>query len=139
MGCTVDIPGSTYTNTAQGTGPEALDMSSRFILRAPNFFLTAYAPDTVVDSLILPDSRDPRRCYVQNAWYTTSGRRPSEDEIRQWDQLEREVLEEDLRVMRMVAKGLECAAVNDGGVLSPVWESCIAAFYGELAEAMSDT
>ncbi len=138
MGCTVDIPGSTYTNAAQGTGPEALDMSSRFILRVPNLFLTTYAPDTVVDSLILPDSRDPRRCYVQNAWYTTSGRRPSDEEVRQWDTLEREVLEEDLRVMRMVAKGLECTAVNDGGVLSPVWESCIAAFYGELVAAMAD-
>jgi len=139
MGCTVDIPGSTYTNRARETGLEALDMSSRFILRSPNFFLTSYAPDTIVDSLILPDSRDPQRCYLQNAWYTTSGRRPSDDEIRQWDELELEVLEEDLRVMRMVAKGLECAAVDDGGVLSPVWESCIAAFYGELVEAMADS
>jgi phenylpropionate dioxygenase-like ring-hydroxylating dioxygenase large terminal subunit len=139
MGCTVDIAGSIYTNEAQEAGPEMLDMSSRFILRSPNFFLTTYAPDTVVDSLILPDSRDPRRCYLQNAWYTTSGRLPSEDEIRRWDELEREVLEEDLSVLRMVAKGLECAAVNDGGVLSPVWESCIASFYGELVEAMADT
>ena len=138
MGCTVDIPGSTYTNEARGSGLEALDMSSRFVLRAPNFFLTSYAPDTIVDSLILPDSRDPRRCYVQNAWYTTSGSQPSEAEIEQWDALEREVLEEDLRVMRMVAKGLESAAVNDGGVLSPAWESCVAAFYGELADAMAD-
>ena len=139
MGCTVDIPGSAYTNTARDGGSlEALDMSSRFILRSPNFFLTSYAPDTIVDSLILPDSRDPQRCYLQNAWYTTSGRRPSEEEIRQWDELEREVLEEDLRVMRMVAKGLECAAVDDGGVLSPVWESCIAAFYGELVDAMAE-
>ena len=39
---------------------------------------------------------------------------------------------------RMVAKGLECAAVNDGGVLSPVWEPCIAGFYGELVDAMAD-
>lgn len=138
MGCTVDIPGSRYTNEARGEGLEALDMSSRFFLRAPNFFLTSYAPDTIVDSLILPDARDPRRCYVQNAWYTTSGKRPSEAEIKQWDALEREVLEEDLRVMRMVAKGLECAAVNDGGVLSPAWESCIVGFYGELVDAMAD-
>ena len=138
MGCTVDIPGSTYTNKARGEGLEALNMSSRFFLRAPNFFLTSYAPDTIVDSLILPDSRDPQRCYVQNAWYTTSGKQLSEAEIKQWDELEREVLAEDLRVMRMVAKGLECAAVNDGGVLSPVWESCIAGFYGELVDAMAD-
>ena len=138
MGCTVDIAGSTYTNTARGSGLEALDMSSRFFLRSPNLFLTTYAPDTVVDTLILPDSRDPRRCYLQNAWYTTSGRRPGDDEIAQWDRLEREVLDEDLKVMRMVAKGLECAAVDDGGVLSPVWESCIAAFYGELVDAMVD-
>jgi len=139
MGCTVDIPGSTYTNEARGAGLEALDMSSRFVLRAPNFFLTSYAPDTIVDSLILPDSRDPRRCYVQNAWYTTSGSRPGDAEVEQWDRLEREVLEEDLRVMRAVAKGLECAAVNDGGVLSPAWESCIAAFYGELVDAIVDS
>jgi hypothetical protein len=38
----------------------------------------------------------------------------------------------------MVAKGLECTAVNDGGVLSPVWEPCIAGFYGELVDAMAD-
>jgi choline monooxygenase len=138
MGCTVEIAGSTYTNEARGEGLEALDMSSRFMLRSPNFFLTSYAPDTIVDSLILPDSRDPRKCYLQNAWYTTSGSRPGEEEIKQWDELEREVLEEDLRVMRMVAKGLECAVVNDGGVLSPAWESCIAAFYGELTDAMAD-
>ena len=92
----------------------------------------------MVDSLILPDARDPRKCYVQNAWYTTSGSRPSDDEIRQWEELEEEVLQEDLRVMGMVAKGLECTAINDGGVLSPVWESCIAAFYGELIDAMAD-
>ena len=139
MGCSVDIPGSTYSNEPrQGQGLEALDMSSRFILRAPNFFLTTYAPDTVVDSLILPDFRNPRKCYIQNAWYTTSGHRPSDEEIKQWDDLEREVLEEDLRVLAMVAKGLEATAVNDGGVLSPVWESCIAAFYAELVEAMAD-
>jgi choline monooxygenase len=139
MGCSVDIPGSNYTNEPrQGQGLEALDMSSRFILRPPNFFLTTYAPDTVVDSLILPDSRNPRKCYIQNAWYTTSGHRPSPAEIKQWYDLEREVLGEDLRVLTMVAKGLEATAVNDGGVLSPVWESCIAAFYAELVEAMVD-
>ena len=139
MGCSVDIPGSNYTNEPrQGQGLEALDMSSRFILRPPNFFLTTYAPDTVVDSLLLPDSRNPRKCYIQNAWYTTSGHRPSPAEIKQWDDLEREVLGEDLRVLTMVAKGLEATAVNDGGVLSPVWESCIAAFYAELVEAMVD-
>ncbi len=138
MGCTVDIPGSHYTNEAGGNDMGALDMSARFFLRAPNFYLTTYAPDKVIDSLILPDFRDPRRCYIQNAWYTTSGTRPDEAEITRWRDLETGVLEEDLRVMRMVAKGLECAALDDGGVLSPVWESCIAAFYGEQVRAMAD-
>ncbi len=138
MGCTVDIPGSVYSNSPGDGDIEALDMSSRFYLRTPNLFLTTYAPDTLVDTLILPDSRDPERCYVQNAWYTTSGTRPDAETIERWRVLEDEVLQEDLRVMRMVAKGLESVAVDDGGVLSPAWESCIAAFYGELVEAMAD-
>ncbi len=138
MGCIVDIPGSRYTNQPGGNDIGALDMSARFLLRTPNFYLTTYAPDKVIDSLILPDYNDPRRCYLQNAWYTTSGARPGEAEIAQWRELEAEVLEEDLRVMRGVAKGLEAAAVDDGGVLSPAWESCIAAFYVEQVRAMAD-
>ena len=116
----------------------ALDMSARFFLRVPNFYLTTYAPDKVIDSLILPDFRDPRRCYIQNAWYTTSGSRPDEAAVTLWRNLESDVLEEDLRVMRMVAKGLDCAAMDDGGVLSPAWETCIAAFYVEQLRAMAD-
>ena len=138
MGCTVDIPGSRYTNEPGGNDMNALDMSARFLLRTPNLFLTTYAPDKVIDSLIVPDSRNPEKCYVQNAWYTTSGARPGEDEVAQWRDLEYAVLQEDLQIMRMVAKGLESAAVDDGGVLSPAWESCIAAFYGEMVGAMVD-
>ena len=138
MGCTVDIPGSDFTNRPGGNDLEALDMSARFLLRAPNFYLTTYAPDKVIDSMIVPDSRNPERCYAQHVWYTTSGTRPSEAEAALWYELEYEVLQEDLRVMRMVAKGLESVAVDDGGVLSPAWETCISAFYGELVQAMAD-
>ena len=115
MGCTVDIPGSDFTNQPGGNDLEALDMSARFLLRAPNFYLTTYAPDKVIDSMIVPDSRNPERCYAQHVWYTTSGTKPSEAEAALWYELE-----------------------DDGGVLSPVWESCIAAFYGELVRAMAD-
>ena len=138
MGCTVDIPGSDFTNRPGGNDLEALDMSARFLLRAPNFYLTTYAPDKVIDSMIVPDSRDPQRCHAQHVWYTTSGTKPSEAEAALWYELEYDVLQEDLRVMRMVAKGLESVAVDDGGVLSPAWETCIAAFYGELVRAMAD-
>jgi hypothetical protein len=88
--------------------------------------------------MIVPDSRDPGKCHAQHVWYTTSGAGPSEAEAALWHKLEDEVLQEDLRVMRMVAKGLESVAVDDGGVLSPAWESCIAAFYGEMVQAMAD-
>ena len=74
-------------------------MSARYLLRAPNFFLTSYAPDKMIDTMILPDSRDPAVCYLQNAWYTTSGATLSEAEVEQWRVLEDRVAAEDISVM----------------------------------------
>ena len=101
-------------------------------MRAPNFFLTSYAPDVIVDTLLLPDYRDPQVCWLEQAWYTTSGRIMTDREIADWRQLEDRVIEEDIGVMREVQAGIESRAVDDGGILTAAWEACLAGFYRHM-------
>ena len=114
------------------------EVGLNWVVLTVTFFLALPALAVIQAIPRLVVSRNPEKCYVQNAWYTTSGARPDEDEVAQLRDREYAVLQEDLQIMRMVAKGLESAAVDDGGVLSPAWESCIAAFYGEMVGAMVD-
>ena len=138
MGCAVDIEGSTYTNEPSDDSLDNLDMSARYLLRAPNFFVTSYAPDKIIDSLILPDQRDPAKAWIQTAWYTTSGKVLSAAEVERWRALEQRVADEDSGIMERAQQGLDSAATDDGGVLSPAWEACLTAFYRQLAAAMVD-
>ena len=138
MGCAIDIEGSDYTNEPSPNDLDNLDMSARYLLLVPNFFLTSYAPDKMIDTLILPDSRDPTKCWMQNAWYTTSGKALTAEEIENWRELETRVAGEDISIMAAVQRGVESEAADDGGVLSPVYETCITSFYKHLIAALSD-
>ena len=138
FGCGIDLPGSEYTNEAPegDTSLDNLDMSARYLLRAPNFFLTSYAPDVIVDTMFVPDARDPAKSWLEQAWYTTSGRCLSQDEVEAWSVLEEQVIQEDIDVMTEVQAGVESSAVDDGGVLTPAWEACISGFYRHVVQRL---
>ena len=136
VGCAVDIEGSGYTNQPSDNTLDNLDMSARYLLRVPNFFITSYAPDKMIDTLILPDSRDPSICWIQSAWYSTSGRPLGNAEVERWRALEQRVADEDISIMSEVQRGVESEAADDGGVLSPAYETCITGFYRHLIAAL---
>ena len=138
VGSAIDIPGSEFTNEpgTEDATLDNLDMSARYLLRMPNFFLTTYAPDVVIDTMFVPDANIPGRCWLEQAWYTTSGRTLSEEEIAAWKLLEEQVIEEDIGVMTGVQAGVESSAVDDGGVLTPAWEACIAGFYRHMVRQL---
>ncbi len=87
FGCAIDIPGSEYTNQSSAENGELtnLDMSARYLLRAPNFFLTSYTPDIIADTMLIPDAMNPRQCWLEQAWYTTSGYQPTITEVAEWE------------------------------------------------------
>ena len=136
VGSAIDIEGSDYSNRPGSPEIDNLNMSARYLLRMPNFFLTSYAPDVIVDTMLVPDYADPRRCWLEQAWYTTSGRVMSEQEIRDWTELEEAVIAEDIEVMSEVQAGIESVAVDDGGVLTEAWESCLSGFYRHMVRQL---
>ena len=58
--------------------------------------------------------------------------------IERMTELWRQVHAEDHAIVEGLQAGRASPVLDDGGVLSPVWESCIEAFYGELVDAMAD-
>ena len=132
VGCAVDIEGSTFTNRPPPQTADHLDGSGRFILRVPNLYIAAHAPDKLVDSLILPDWDDPMKCWVSHACYTTSEPGASDDALGRWAAIQETVMEEDAAVMEGVVRGFRAPVMDDGGVISPAWEKCVSGFYRSL-------
>jgi len=137
VGCAVDIEDSAYTNRSEQKDNKHLDSSGRFVLRVPNLYLAAHAPDKLVDSLILPDRQDPKKCWISHACYNTSGTEVSRQETQVWSDIQQQVLDEDVAVLQGVARGFLAPVMDDGGVISPAWEACVSGFYREMLESMS--
>ena len=136
VGCAVDIENSTFTNQAEIKSNHQLDSSGRFVLRVPNLYIAAHAPDKLVDSLILPDRHDPGKCWISHACYNTSDADISEQEAKLWKDIQQQVLEEDVAILEGVARGFKAPVMDDGGVISPAWESCVSGFYRSLLSAL---
>ena len=138
VGCDSKIAGSDYTNDLGCAVPIRHNTSARHLLCMPNFFLSSYAPDIIVDTLFVPDFCNPRLSWMEQAWYTTSGRVVSAEAVSKVCEREEKMIAEDLTVMAEVQAGVESEVVDDGGILSPAWESSIGGFYkhvvGQLAE-----
>ena len=138
VGCAVDIEGSTFTNRPPPQTADHLDGSGRFILRVPNLYIAAHAPDKLVDSLILPDWEDPMKCWVSHACYTTSEPGMNDDALGRWAAIQETVMEEDAAVMEGVVRGFRAPVMDDGGVISPAWEKCVSGFYRALLRALEN-
>ena len=136
VGCAVDVEGSTFTNRPPPQTADHLDGSGRFILRVPNLYIAAHAPDKLVDSLILPDWDDPMKCWVSHACYTTSEPGASDGALASWTAIQETVMEEDAAVMEGVVRGFRAPVMDDGGVISPAWEDCVSGFYRSLIRAL---
>jgi len=136
VGCAVDIEDSSFTNRAVAKSNQQLDSSGRFVLRVPNLYIAAHAPDKLVDSLILPDRSDPGKCWISHACYNTSEADVSQQEARLWQDTQQQVLEEDVAVLEGVARGFRAPVMDDGGVISPAWEACVSGFYRSMLTAL---
>jgi choline monooxygenase len=138
VGCAVDIEGSRFTNLPEQKDNRHLDSSGRFVLRVPNLYIAAHAPDKLVDSIILPDRLDPGKCWISHACYSTAGMPVQDAEADLWRDIQQQVLDEDVAVLEGVARGFRAPVMDDGGVISPAWESCVSGFYREMLDAMRD-
>lgn len=131
VGCAVDVAAA----PASGQPPEsaaprarnALDMSSRYLLLFPNFVLGAYLPDQVGVHLNIPEGPDrTRQCRVI---YHFGENPPDRDTVQGIQELWRKVHEEDHDICERLQEGRASPVMEDGGVLSPHWETSVHQFH----------
>ena len=125
LGSAVDVADDRPT----GSGAEAektLDVSSRYLTLFPNFVLGWYAPDQLGVHLNLPVA--PDRTHQRRVIYRPADQASDAAEIEELKTLWSKVHGEDHWICERLQSGRESAVADEGGVLSPQWETSVRRF-----------
>jgi choline monooxygenase len=115
-------------------GDPHLDMSARYLTLFPNFVLGVYMPDQMGVHLNIPDG--PSRTRQKRVIYVRNDSVPPPDAVAELRDLWRKVHEEDHAICERLQAGRASPVMDDGGVLSPHWETSERAFQKMVLEAV---
>ncbi len=137
LGCGIDVVDPQSANPDQGDeklmSEAKLDDSSQFLVLPPLFVFMTFAERFLVVHRNLPHPTRPDRTWRSVHLYTTDGKKPDAAEIENWRELEYKIhVEEDGPVYESLQRNKASPVSNDGGVLSPQWETAVRAFYRRL-------
>ena len=105
----------------------------------PLLVFVVYAGEVVIVHRNLPDRRRPDRTWRSVHLYAL-GDPPVGKHAADWIEITRRIhLEEDGPVYESLQRARGAMEIEDGGLLSPVWETAIAAFYRRLRAALADS
>ena len=135
FGCAIDVA-SESADTGRPVPADALDMSSLYLALFPNFILGHYAPDQLGVHLGLPEAPDRTRQW--RVIYHLGDGVPDAAAVEKLAALWRRVHAEDHAVVERLQAGRASPVMDDGGVLSPHWETSVRRFHLLLGEALGD-
>ena len=129
FGCAVDVSGARH-----GEPGERLDMSTRYLALFPNFVFAWYQPDQLGVHLNLPLS--PDRTHQWRAIYHLGDQAPDPAYVERLCALWGQVHREDHAIVEGLQAGRSSPVMDDGGLLSPHWETSVRRFHELLVAAL---
>lgn len=129
FGCAVDV-----SDTRSGEPGERLDMSTRYLTLFPNFVFAWYQPDQLGVHLNLPLS--PDRTHQWRVIYHLGDEAPDPAHVERLSSLWRQVHREDHDIVEELQAGRSSSAMDDGGLLSPHWETSVRRFHELLVASL---
>ena len=129
FGCAIDV-----SDAVDGELGERLDMSTRYLTLFPNFVFAWYKPDQLGVHLNLPLS--PDRTHQWRVIYHLGDEIPDTAHVERLSSLWRQVHREDHDIVEELQAGRSSSAMDDGGLLSPHWETSVRRFHELLVEAL---
>lgn len=129
FGCAVDV-----SDTQGGEPGERLNMSTRYLTLFPNFVFAWYQPDQLGVHLNLPLS--PDRTQQWRVIYHLGDGMPDPAYVERLTSLWRQVHREDHDIVEELQAGRSSSAMDDGGLLSPHWETSVRRFHELLAASL---
>ena len=128
FGCVVELDDSLDAS------PDKLSVSSHFLALFPNFVLGSYHPNQIGVHLNEPLSAGITR--QQRVIYMHRDTHYSDLQIRQLEELWRNVHREDHEMCVRLQQGRHSPLAQQGGVLSPNWENSVRKFQERIADAV---
>ena len=133
LGCGIDVRGEPADATSGG----GISVDSRFFVVPPLFVFVLYDRRIVIVHRNLPHGERPDRTWRSVHLYSLGPEPLSAAEIEDWKRLEYEIhVEEDGPVYESLQRNKLSPVTEDGGLLSPAWESAVLAFYRQWAAAL---
>ena len=132
LGSAVDV------SRSKGDGrvlENALAATSRYLTLFPNFILGVYEPDQIGVYLNVP--LDAGRTLQKRVIYTLRDLAPTPEEVEALKHLWWAVHKEDHAMCERLQDGRRSDAADDGGVLSPHWETSVRRFQEMVVEAVT--
>ena len=130
FGCAIDVSGA-----RAGERGRRLDMSTRYLTLFPNFVFAWYQPDQIGVHLNLP--LGPDRTHQIRVIYHLGETTPDPEYVSRLSALWKRVHQEDHAVVEELQAGRASSAMDDGGLLSPHWETSVRRFHELLVDALS--
>ena len=136
LGSAVDLSDDQVANADAGT----LGVTSRYLTLFPNFVMGTYQPDKLGIHLNIPVNAETTIQY--RVIYAHQDSSYSSDEIEQLKTLWRNVHAEDHEMTERLQKGRHSKIAEQGGLLSPHWETSVRKFQelvaGSISPALKD-
>ncbi len=130
FGCAVDV-----AEQAAGKRSDALDVSARYLALFPNFILGHYAPDELGVHINLPEGA--ARTRQRRVIYHLGAAMPDDATIEAKKNLWGRVHREDHAIVEGLQRGRASPVLEDGGLLSPHWETSVHHFHKLIAAALT--
>lgn len=132
LGCEIEVGAG---------GPGVVDggvaADSQFLVVPPMLVFVLYANRIVIVHRNLPSLERPDRTWRSVHLYSLGEPLPAR-EVDEWIEVERVIhVEEDGPVYESLQRAKASPAADDGGVLSPVWETSVLDFYRLWAERLA--
>ena len=129
FGCGIDVSGS-----PSGAPGERLDMSTRYLTLFPNFVFAWYQPDQLGVHLNVPLA--PDRTQQWRVIYHLGDGALDPAYAERLCALWRQVHHEDHAIVEELQAGRASSVMDDGGLLSPYWETSVRRFHELLIAAL---
>ena len=129
VGCAIDVTAPSDTDPG-----ERLDMSTRYLMLFPNFVFAWYLPDQLGVHLNVPES--PERTRQWRVIYHLGDDEPDPEYVDRLSTLWTRVHREDRAIVEQLQIGRTSPVMDDGGLLSPHWETSVRRFHELLVDAL---
>lgn len=136
IGCGIEMPDKNLDDPS--LTDKGLTAESLFLSVPPLLIFVVYDGSTIIVHRNIPSLERPDRTWRSVYLYSIGDKTLTEEGLQDWIDITYKIhIEEDGPVYENLQRGKLSPVTNDGGILSPVWETAVREFFKTWAQKLS--